>query len=213
MDEEITIFIDESGDLGKFGSKHFIIAALCTTNPKPIYNLVKKVRQRKLKKSVKALSEIKANSSDDDTRRYVLNKISQSICHVHIIVVDKSKVKEYLFSRKDKLYNYIAGILVTDAQSGYKRINIIIDKKDHSSLVREDFNKYIRTYKNRWNAEIKIQHLESAQNRGLQAVDFIAWAAHRKYNLDEDKFYKVIEKKVVKANQLWDKNEADPRPT
>ena len=48
--KNLYMFIDESGDLGKYGNQYFTIAALCTTNPKPIENIIKRIRQRKLKK-------------------------------------------------------------------------------------------------------------------------------------------------------------------
>src|SRR3989344_796545 len=165
--KEVYIFIDESGDLGKHGLRYFVIAALCTINPKPIYNSIKRIRERKLKKKIKVLSEIKANNSDDIIRNFILNKLANSNCEFHIIAVDKTQVKDYLFDKKDKLYNYIAGILIQHAQVGYEKINIFIDKKYRSSLIRNDFDEYIRNYKVKWDAKIKIEHLESVQNLGL----------------------------------------------
>ena len=203
MAKDVYIFIDESGDLGRHGLRYFVIAALCTINPKPIYNLIKRIRERKLKKKIKVLSEIKANNSDDTIRNFILNKLANSNCEFHIIAVDKTQVKDYLFDKKDRLYNYIAGILIQHAQVGYDNINIVIDKKYRSSLIRDDFDEYIKNYKIKWNAKIKIEHLESVQNLGLQAVDFVAWAAHRKLNTADDKFYKIIEKKITNFVILW----------
>ena len=203
MVKEIHIFIDESGDLGKHGLNYFVIAALCTTNPKPIYNLIKRIRQRKLKKKIKMLSEIKANNSDDEIRKFVLTKLANADCEIHIIIVDKSRVRDYLFARKSKLYNSIAGILIEHAQVGYDDIKVVIDRKDASSFLRKDFDDYIKNIKVKWNAKISIEHLVSHQNLGLQAVDFIAWAAHRKQNTSDDGFYKIIEKKVKTVINLW----------
>ena len=203
MVKEIHVFIDESGDLGKHGTRYFVIAALCTASPKIIYNLIKRIRQRKLTKKIKDLSEIKANNSDDAVRNFVLNKLASADCEFHIIAVDKLQVKDYLFEKKSKLYNYIAGILIQHVQIGYDDIKIIIDKKDRSSLLRNDFDEYIKNYKIKWNAKITIEHLESNQNLGLQAVDFIAWAVHRKLNTVDDKFYKIIERKITSFINLW----------
>lgn len=203
MTKEVYIFIDESGDLGKHGLRYFVVAALCTANPKPIYNLIKRIRQRKLKKKIKDLSEIKANNSDDNIRNFVLNKLMLTDCEFHIIALDKSQVRDYLFSNKTKLYNYVAGILIQHAQIGYENINVLIDKKDMGSIIREDFDNYIKNYKVKWNSRINIIHLESNQNLGLQAVDFIAWAVHRKLNTTDETFYKIIEKKITNFITLW----------
>ena len=40
-------------------------------------------------------------------------------------------------------------------------------------------------------------------NLGLQAVDFVAWATHRKLNTADDKFYKIMEKKITNFVILW----------
>ncbi len=131
MAKEVYIFIDESGDLGKHGTRYFVIAALYTISPKIIYNLIKRIRQRKLTKKIKDLNEIKANNSDDVVRNFVLNKLASADCEFHIIAVDKLQVKDYLFEKKSKLYNYIAGILIQHAQIGYDDIKILIDKNNY----------------------------------------------------------------------------------
>lgn len=203
---ELFLFVDESGDLGKFGDRYFIIAALCTSNPKAIYNIIKKIRQRKLKKSLKEVNELKANKSDNIIREAVLRKIFECTdCEIHIISVDKKTIKDYLFEHKNKLYNYIAGILVEHAQGNFKKIFLIIDKKDKKGLLRDDFDSYILNYKARWNVKIGIEHKDSYADRGLQAVDFVAWAVNRKYNTSDDTFYKIIEPKIKHKKELFKK--------
>lgn len=78
------IFIDESGDLGKFGSKYFTIAAVSVDEPKNLSRIIKKLRQRKLKKSIKKLPEIKANNSDRVIREYVLKKVGNIDCKIFL---------------------------------------------------------------------------------------------------------------------------------
>ena len=68
------IYIDESGDLGKHGSEYFVIAAIVTDNPLKLERIVKKVRQRKLKKRIREMPELKANKSDRVVRESVLKK-------------------------------------------------------------------------------------------------------------------------------------------
>ncbi len=203
---ELFLFVDESGDLGKFGGRYFVIAALCTSNPKVIYNIIKKIRQRKLKKSLKEVNELKANKSDNLIREAVLRKIFECAdCEIHIISVDKKTIKDYLFEHKNKLYNYIAGILVEHAQGNFKKISLIIDKKDKKGLLRDDFDSYILNYKAKWGVKISIEHKDSYADRGLQAVDFVAWAVNRRYNTSDDTFYKIIEPKIKHKKELFKK--------
>ena len=69
------IFIDESGDLGKDGSKYFIISAIAVFDCLPIQRIIKKTRQRLLNKKLKEKAEIKANDSNDKTKKYVLKSV------------------------------------------------------------------------------------------------------------------------------------------
>ncbi len=197
------IFIDESGDLGKVGSRYFIIAALCTNKPELIYRCIKKIRERKLKKKLRDITELKGNNSSDIIRRAVLQKLMKCDCEIHIITLDKEKVYNYLFEHKDKLYNFVAGILFDHLQDSTNHfLNVIIDKKDKKSILREDFNNYIK-HKARWNVQIDIVHMESETNKGLQMVDFVAWSVHRKYNHQDDSFYKIIEPKITSIKNMF----------
>lgn len=200
MPERI-IFIDESGDLGKLGSRYFVIAALCTNDAKPIYNAMKRIKERKLKKKTIKLSELKANRSDDIIRKAVLNKLMACDCEFHILVLDKKKVYSYLFEKKNKLYNYLAGILFEHAQGNAEKTHVIIDKKDNKSVIRDDFNNYLKN--NKASSKTTIEHINSQDNRGLQAVDFVAWSVHRKFNFNDDSFYKIIESKIARLHKLF----------
>ncbi len=199
------IFVDESGDLGKLGSKYFTIACLSTTDTKPIERIIKKVRQRKLKKKMKEVSELKANSSSPRIREDVLKRVSKCNCEIGLIVIDKEKVREYLYNAKNKLYNYVFGLLLKEIDLDKTTIEIIIDKKDSNRLLREDLDQYILNKIKETNphSKIKIKHLESHAHKALQVIDFVAWATNRKYSFDDDSYYKIIEPKVKVLIKLW----------
>ncbi len=133
------IYIDESGDLGIRGSKYFIIVALKTENPLPLRRIIKKVRKRKLKKSLQKIPEIKANKSPSHIRKYVLKHTIKNEVVISAIVVEKSKILPRLYDVKNRLYNYLAGILLKNIIPS-ENIEIVIDKKDTNALIREDFN-------------------------------------------------------------------------
>ena len=133
---DLCIFIDESGDLGKFGSACFTIAALATRDFLKLGRIIKRVRQRKLKKKFRKLSEIKANNSNESIRKFVLGQIGSCNCDISAIVIPKSKVREYLFSHKEKLYNYLCGLFFAHISLDVGKVFIVIDKKDSNRLLR-----------------------------------------------------------------------------
>lgn len=205
--EKLFVYLDESGDLGKYGSKYFVVAALCTKNPKPIENMMKRIRIRKLKKKLKNLSELKGNNSSPEVRNYVLRGIARLDCSISIIVITKEQILDRLFEAKHKLYNYIIGLLVEKTNLASNDIELILDKKDSNKLLQKDLNEYLtkKIAENKLLFNITLRHLESHCSRCLQATDFIAWATHRKYSFNEEGYYKIIKPKITSFRKMWEK--------
>ncbi|MCX6800630.1 MAG: DUF3800 domain-containing protein [Candidatus Diapherotrites archaeon] len=205
--EKITtyIFVDESGDLGKHGSNYFVIACLSTGDPRPIERIVKKVRERRLKRKMREITELKANSSNQEIRIDVLKRLVKCECKIDLIIIDKKQVTEQLYGAKNKLYNYVFGVLVEEMDFQKLKIEIVIDKKDSNRLLREDLDQYIykKIKETHLCENVKITHMPSYANKALQIVDFVAWAAHRKYSFNDDLYYKIIEPKIGTLKRLW----------
>ncbi len=210
---KLYIFLDESGDLGKRGSKYFSIAVIYTETPKELERCIKRIRIRKLKRKMKELPEIKANNSSDIIRRRVLKDLLKTSCHIDIITVNKEKIYDYLFEKKEKLYNYIAGILMDEILIHQEDLEIIVDRKYNNTVLREEFDNYLsgKLRASKPAVKIKITHLMSHENSGLQVADFVAWSVNRKFSLDDDSYFKIIERKITKIINLWEnKNKTDP---
>ncbi|MDY1592129.1 MAG: DUF3800 domain-containing protein, partial [Methanofastidiosum sp.] len=73
------IYLDESGELGfsDRSSKYFVIVLVVCDDEKSLKRLIKKIRGKKLKKTIKNLPEIKANNSTNEIRNAVLKDISK----------------------------------------------------------------------------------------------------------------------------------------
>lgn len=207
MSNFLYVYIDESGDLGRYGSKYFTIVALVVEEPLILRRIVKKTRQRRLKKTIKQLPELKANNSDRLTREFVLDRVRKTDCSIFAVVVDKNQIINHLFDVKNKLYNYLCGILIDKIKLPTNKIILTIDKKHTNTLMREDFNSYIKSKLcSRDNGlKIEISHKESYSSNELQVVDFVAWSINRKFNADDDYYYKFIEEKILNKEEiiLW----------
>ncbi|MEM2822030.1 MAG: DUF3800 domain-containing protein, partial [Candidatus Pacearchaeota archaeon] len=165
----------------------------------------KKIRQRKLEKKIKKLVELKANNSNKKIREYILKKVKNSDCNIFAVVVNKSKILSQLYEVKDKLYNYLCGILMDRIILPRYKIMIIIDKKHTNTLIREDFNNYIqKKIKNKDpGLKIEIFHKPSYMSNELQVTDFVAWAINRKFSFGDNYYYSIIKNKIInKENML-----------
>ena len=216
------VYLDESGDLGfaKTGaSHHFVITLLVTCNPYRVRRCIKRIRMRKLKKRLKDLPEIKANNSDRITRKRILRDLSKEDIEIHIVVLDKKTVYDYLREKKDILYNYICGLILTDISvhhHKHKRIHIVIDKRSKKRMIREDLDRYLKQKINQKAPEkyffppsIEISHLDSRTDAGLQAVDFVSWSIFRKYESNDDSYYQIIHEKITTEKKVFKKLNSD----
>lgn len=207
MENLIHVYIDESGDLGKFGSKYFIIVAVIVKEQKILERIIKKLRQRRLKKKIKELPEIKANNSNRLIREYVLKRVKNCDCQIIATVAKKDHILDHLFKVKNKLYNYLCGILMEKISIPKYKIIITIDKKHTNTLMREDFNRYIKLKFKSEDKDLKIEiyHKPSITSNELQVVDFVAWSISRKFNSGDDFYYRIIEDKIINKKDmlLW----------
>jgi hypothetical protein len=202
--QEWLVLVDESGDLGKYGTKYFIIAALQIREEKPLGRIIKRARQRKLKKKMSELSELKAVNSTEALRRFILGRIASLDCNIYLLAVDKEKIAPQLLAVQNKLYNWLCRLLCQ--QISGEKIRLVIDKKYNNRLLRKDFNDYLERELLKHGIAASIEHLESHSYPPLQAVDFIAWAANRKFSSGDDSYYKIIQSKVSNLGEekLWE---------
>lgn len=205
------IYIDESGDLGKHGTKYFTIVGLMVDNPKILARIPKRIRRRKLKKPLRKLPELKANRSPPELRKLVLKKVQATRCEILAVVVPKSKIYDYLFEAKDKLYNYFCGQLVKRIPMKKGKLILVIDKKHGNTVLREDFDNYVRK-KLPAGLKVEIRHRFSHACNELQVADFVAWSINRKFCIEDEEYFKIIEDKIVNKDEmvLWKKQSADP---
>ncbi len=201
------IFIDESGDLGKYGSVYFTIVALSTHLPNELSRVFKRLRERKFKKKLSQLSEIKAYNSNEEIRKWVLARLSLCDCSISAVVISKSKVREDLFGQNNKLYNYLCGILFEHISLNTDIVDITIDRKHGNRMLREDFNQYIerKILERKPDLEVRIRHMESFASNELQAVDFVAWAVNRKFTHGDSSYYDIIKLKIRNQGkeEIW----------
>jgi predicted kinase len=208
------IFLDESGDLGfnpaKKNSKNFIITILATPNKKPIEKIVKKVHST-LKKKVKRLSGgvLHAYKEKPATRKKVLNLLNKKDCSIMTICLNKTKVYTRLKEEKHVLYNYVANILL-DRIIKKKLVDttdivyLIASRRETNKFLNENFKNYLKSqisniHKMKVEIEIKIP----SEEKSLQAVDFVSWAIFRKYEHNDDSYFKLIKSKIIEENPLF----------
>ena len=202
------VYLDESGDLGfdfkKRGtSKYFSITIFLTKKPKRVINCIRHLKRNALQKKYKKIPEIKFNNSPLSFKKGVLKKLSQQNIFILVFVLNKPKVFAKLHDKKDKVYNYVTGLLfdkILPLTKPGEDLTMTVDKVKTGKIQIEDFNFYmgLRMFlAGQSQCRLKILHEDSRKSNCLQAVDFISGAIFKKYELRKPELYDLIKDKII----------------
>ncbi len=199
------IFMDESGDTGfklnKISSRYFVLTAVIFDSleaAEKANEVVKEVR-KELKRS-ESLEFKFSTGTNDRAKELFLRKLSRCDFRYRSVVIDKKTLMQREPDPKESIYMLVADQLFLRAKSRIKNATVFVDLITKSFV--QDFNKYLRV---RLNTDIEkligeIKHKDSKSNNLLQLADMVCGAIYRKYNRDDDRFYKLIKKR---EEDLW----------
>lgn len=219
------IYIDESGDLGMSlkGSKYFILTAVKIEDEETNTNykrVVKDIRQRKLKKKMKELAELKFSNSSPLIREIFLKKIAKLNLQIYCLIIKKQYTSQRLKDNLPVLYNYLIKVLLEKPLADIAKnseLRICLDKCMSVSQI-ENFENYIKTEFLSLFSEIPNLHIthESSRNEmGLQVTDFVSGAFGYKYNtaqlaIECERYTSIIKDKIVIEKSDFFKETATP---
>jgi len=204
------IFLDESGELGfKSASSKYFVITLLSCDEEEIYSIrriIKRVREKIIKKKLKKYPELKGNNSTDKIREEILNRFARTNSEIFVIILEKSKVLEYLKDKKNKLYNYISNLILNECSLDNSHVCLVVDKSKTNRSLREDFDNYIRRSLSNKNklCNLTIKHENSQKEGCLQVLDFVSWAIFRNYEYKDSRFIQIIKDKIVIKKELFE---------
>jgi len=205
------IFLDESGELGfKESSSRYFVITLLSCDEGEIYTLrriLKKVWEKIIKKKLKKYPEFKGNNSTDEIRIEVLQRFMKTNSEIFAIILDKSKVYEYLRDKKAKLYNYLSNLILNECSFDNPSVCLVVDKSKSNRSLRDDFDNYIRSRLSEKSniSQFIIKHENSYNDSCLQVLDFISWAIFRNYEFNDSRFFDIIKNKIVIKKEVFQK--------
>ena len=207
------IYLDESGDLGfnfeRKISKYFIVASMLIHDEetdKKVNRIIKEIRVRKLKKKFKEKSELKFSSTSSIIRKSILKLLSRNDVSIYSIIVNKNKLKEKLMTNKTALYTYLLKMVLRSSFSNIKdnEVTVIIDAVI-PKLLRDALELEILTENKELLfdvSKIKIEHIGSLHNLGLQVIDFVAGAIFTKYEYQNLEYYNLVKELIKNEEEM-----------
>ena len=182
-----------------------ILALRGQDNNKKLIKAGKITLRRKFNiKKVKA-EELKGSKCPQKIKEYYYRQVKDIKFAVYSITLNKVKLYERLRKDKERVYNYIARLVLDQVpfDKANLRVKIIIDKSKTKKNIFE-FNQYIlRQIKSKFDPKVPldIYHYDSKQNFGLQAVDMFCWGIFRKYEENDLEWYNIFKEKIVYDQQ------------
>lgn len=200
------LYVDESGDLGfdfsaKRPSNNFTVCVLLIRGDehnRAILSAVRKTIRRKLPR--RETAELKGAHTSLEVKQYFY-RLAQAIpFEIFALTLNKQRVYPELQTNKERLYNYIARLVLdkvplTDATT---RISLTMDKCKNTAEIAH-FNHYIeKQVQGRIDPRIPLDivHTSSHEQRGLQAVDLFSWGIFRSYERHDYAWKRVFAGKV-----------------
>ncbi len=202
-------YIDESGDLGKGGSTHFAVAAAVVYDPHHLARIIKKVRKNRMHKSLKVLSELKANNTNDVFKRRIFEQIAKSEVEIYAVVLEKRGIGTEVYHSKEALYNRLCGFLVRLLARGRDELEIVLDQKTGNRAIGREIESHLirevgaRSPKTR----VTVSQKDSQFTPPLQVADFVVWAVHRKFSMGDARWYDQIKSKIHNAGHELEREE------
>jgi len=188
-------FLDETGDVSPFkGSRFLIVAILITDSPRSVERHVKRVRQ-KLRRKPKS-GEMKASHSSEQVVKQLLYRLAKEDITIVSVVVDKQNFVKPL-ADNEKLYRWAVGQAICHCVRRWPKLTLYLDKRYTTKSLRDRLEVEIRSMlREHYQEAVLIRQEDSQNQKGIQAVDFIAWAVGQKYERNDERFYQIILNKI-----------------
>ena len=200
------LYLDESGDLGfdffaKKPSKYFTVTVMLVRgieNRRKIAKAVKRTLHKKLPRTM--THELKGAKQSIEVKQYFYRHIEPVPFELYALTLNKRRVYDYLFQKKDRVYNFIArkALDVIPFENAVARVGLVIDRIKSRKEIREFDDYLIRQLAGRIAPTIPldIDHHLSHEDLPLQAVDLFSWGIFRKYERGDSKWFDVFRGKI-----------------
>lgn len=205
------IYLDESGDLGfdfnkRATTDYFVVTLLLVRNKQnkiKIDKAVERTLKNKInvgKRAKKPENELKGTKTSLGVKEYFYRQIEKAEFEIYTIALNKRRVFKYLQENHERLYNYVARLVIDQIpfRGAKAKIVLSLDKSKSRKEIKE-FNRYLFNQLEGvlpLKIPLEIYHLASYESKGVQAADLFCWGVFRKYERGDTKWYKVFKEKI-----------------
>lgn len=189
-------YLDESGGAGMAapGESYLLVAAIVVARPRVLDTIIRRARERFPFASHQ--EELKAAHSVDRLTRWVLAAVEREEVSIVVVATGKPTIRggkgdpEFMYRRA---VTRAVGICL----ERWPRLVMTLDKRYTQQYLREKLEVAIREgAAGTPESVLVIRQEDSRRSKGLQVVDFVAWAIAQKYQRGDTTYYDLIRSRV-----------------
>jgi hypothetical protein len=206
----VTIYFDESGDLGfdfsKKGTSHqFLVTFLIIKNKRSITTLVKKTF-KSLPSAIKRKNSgvLHAQYEKPSTVIKLLKGLARKEILIASMLLNKRNV--IISSNPNELYANIVISLInrlyTDGVfTDDEHVSLIASQRNTSKSLNKRFSENV--VNNTQGTKFSVTILKPAEDKCLQAADFVSWALWQKYTRQDVTYTNLIKDKILYEYEMY----------
>ncbi|WP_261805538.1 DUF3800 domain-containing protein [Lapidilactobacillus luobeiensis] len=212
--ETLTVYIDESGNLGQDQGRYFTLAAVVGTTEamKGLRRRQKNAAERFRRSSPTKKwpnNEVKAAALNQKERATMLRQVLTPEIAIYALILDKRHLPVTDFASKNSSYDYWVQLLLDQIVATQPEITELLAQLDQRALKDGSQNSLADHLRIHFNFEmqrpdltVSINYYESQLNYGIQAADFAANAINNFYETQKKGAYAALHKNLRKTLTL-----------
>lgn len=229
MTATISIYLDESGDLGwRFdrpyragGSSRYITIA-CVLTPAEKEHLPKRFIRKLYKKfSWTRQGEVKwADMNAVEREHFARQAYRLTETHPDIkffsITTHKQNVQQHMRDDSNLLYNYMIKLLLIDEMSQYQRVNFYPDQRSIKVASGNSLHDYLRIqlgFEKSTQTELITRQSNSSESKNLQFSDMLAGLVQSHFEDKNSRFWNLLDTKIHSRRLFFPAHYKEPEPT
>lgn len=190
----MTVYIDESGTLPDPKDKVIVVAAVVPKNKEQIDMLLTKMKQKRDIR--KKTGELKFYTTGDKTKMAFFEAFAEEEIAVFVLIVEKMGRK---IQDTPQHFALLCWLLLSDVISFCDITDLVFDRH---FFKKNDLLKFNKILTNQFNIEFDITHVDSKKHKRVNVADMVAGAVLAKETGKDERFYKMIEKRIISYKKL-----------
>lgn len=202
------VFVDESGDagmkLGAGSSGFFVITAILFEEHDEAHRCDGRINEVRAELGLGEHFEFHFSKCKTVVRKRFLQAAAVFDFFYLAAVVDKAKLRNPAFQKKESLIKYASGLVFENAKPFLGNATVVIDASG-SKDFRNQLSRYLKRRAKNQHGQALIKRIRTSRSRGdnlIQLADMVSGAVWRSFTRGDSSYRQLVSARELKV-QVW----------